>query len=425
MNKKTIVSALIAGVMVLSPILAMAQTSTSTQVSSMLAQIEALKVQIQALQSAQAQLQTAQMNIKSTLGLIRNLKQGMSGDDVRALQAILASDSSIYPEGVISGFYGRLTAEAVKKFQKKNGFESVGNVGPKTLKRLNEMLNSLGLSEEEDEDDDDKDNNRGEKRLCIKVAPGHLIASGWLKKNDRPLVPECQRLPPGIKDKNKGNSVNSTTTPFLVTQASSGVQVGGMIFDTAKLMFGNNPTGSITFQVYGPGDTTCSSPLSPALPTVNVNGNGMYTSGNFTTSATGTYKFIATYSGDSKNYSVKNSCGDPAESVLVTTVSDTSAPQILGVGTTNLLGTTTSVVWTTNELANSKIWYGTTTPITANLNHSSTRMQSDSGMVLSHTLNLSGLATSTTYYYIVVSSDASGNTATSTPEGLFTTSIGL
>jgi len=47
-------------------------------------------------------------------------------------------------------------------------------------------------------------------------------------------------------------------------------------------------------------------------------------------------------------------------------------------------------------------------------------MTQSANLVASHSLDLTGLATSTTYYYIVVSGDEAGNTATST-EYSFTT----
>lgn len=422
-----------AGAMVM-PAVGFADTSTtSTQsaaIASMLQQIQALQAQIQALRTAQAQVASTSASISSTLITMRNLRQGMSGDDVSALQAILAADPSIY-SGSITGYFGNLTNQALKKYQKKYGIEAVGFVGPKTLKKLMEHMNEFGLTNENGsatstafrQDDD----NKG-KKLCVKVPPGHLIAPGWLKKNngERPVVPECQNIPKGIDDKrdNDGwyNNGNSSTTPVISNTASASVVVGGSIFDTAKLSYGNNPTGTITFNVYAPYDTSCSVPLTPALTSATVNGNGNYVSGNFTATSTGIYRFIATYSGDSKNKSVSTKCTDSTASVNITAVPDTTAPSISGVGTSNLLGTTTSIVWTTNESATSKVWFGTSTPLS--LTSANTMMVGNTSLVTSHTLPLSELATTTTYYYVVVSSDASNNTASST-ENSFLTTAGL
>lgn len=72
--------------------------------------------------------------------LSRQLSQGISGEDVRLLQTFLASDPSVYPEGLVTGYFGQLTTNAVRNFQERQGFESVGRVGPKTLSKVNELL---------------------------------------------------------------------------------------------------------------------------------------------------------------------------------------------------------------------------------------------------------------------------------------------
>lgn len=72
--------------------------------------------------------------------LTRKLYRGMSGNDVRALQTFLAKDSELYPEGKVTGFYGALTAEAMKRFQTRHGIDIVGWVGPKSLLKLQELM---------------------------------------------------------------------------------------------------------------------------------------------------------------------------------------------------------------------------------------------------------------------------------------------
>lgn len=164
-----------------------AQTSSTESVSSLIsqlqAQIQALKAQIDLLHQAQNQVASSTSSVTGTLQLIRSLKEGMSGDDVKALQAALSADPDIYPEGLISGYFGRLTSNAVKRFQKKLGIEQLGLVGPKTLKELNKLLGINRLKFEDDDSDDDEDDDRNEKKPCALVPPGHLIAPGWNRKH--------------------------------------------------------------------------------------------------------------------------------------------------------------------------------------------------------------------------------------------------
>lgn len=71
------------------------------------------------------------------LTLERQLDIGAQGDDVSALQTFLATDSSIYPEGLVTGYFGDLTSAAVARWQSANGIDAVGRVGPVTLAALN------------------------------------------------------------------------------------------------------------------------------------------------------------------------------------------------------------------------------------------------------------------------------------------------
>lgn len=69
--------------------------------------------------------------------LNRELQLGMSGSDVSSLQAFLALDNTIYPQGRVTGYFGSLTKSAVSNFQVRNGIPGVGRVGPATLPVLN------------------------------------------------------------------------------------------------------------------------------------------------------------------------------------------------------------------------------------------------------------------------------------------------
>ena len=102
------------------------------------------------------------------------------------------------------------------------------------------------------------------------------------------------------------------STPALVTTASPGTSVGLQIFDVADLSGGNDPTGTVTFMLFGPGDTTCTTPI--VTSTVSVNGDGTYGSEHFTTAEAGTYEWEAVYSGDANNNPAgPTACGDPLE----------------------------------------------------------------------------------------------------------------
>lgn len=72
--------------------------------------------------------------------LTRELQLGMTGGDISTLQTFLATDTSIYPQGLITGYFGSLTKAAVARFQSRNGISAVGRVGPITLSAINALL---------------------------------------------------------------------------------------------------------------------------------------------------------------------------------------------------------------------------------------------------------------------------------------------
>jgi len=82
----------------------------------------------------------------SAPGIIINraLATGSTGNDVKSLQQFLASDKSIYPEGIANGNFGPKTLAAVKRFQEKYGIakkgqQGYGVLGPKTRAKIKEL----------------------------------------------------------------------------------------------------------------------------------------------------------------------------------------------------------------------------------------------------------------------------------------------
>ena len=76
---------------------------------------------------------------------IKSLKLKSEGEEVKKLQEFLSHDKEIYPEGLITGYFGHLTREAVQRFQCKHNIICSGDekttgygiVGPKTIAKLN------------------------------------------------------------------------------------------------------------------------------------------------------------------------------------------------------------------------------------------------------------------------------------------------
>jgi len=83
--------------------------------------------------------------VSQVLKFVRPLKKGMSGPEVKELQTFLAQFPGVYPEGMVTGYFGALTEAAVKRFQTEQGIVTSGSpettgfgqIGPKTVLKLN------------------------------------------------------------------------------------------------------------------------------------------------------------------------------------------------------------------------------------------------------------------------------------------------
>lgn len=116
-----------------------------------------------------------------------------------------------------------------------------------------------------------------------------------------------------------------------------------------------------------------------------------------------------------KSRDVAGNLATSTDSTFTTTTGagDITPPVISGLNATNITATSASITWTTDESADSQVFYGLTTSY-----GSSTAL--DPALVTSHSQPLSGLTANTLYHYRVQSRDASGNLGTSTDQ-TFTT----
>jgi len=400
MNKiiKIILTTSIFSAVLVAPILAQT-TSTSTAqelIQSLQKQIEALKTQVNTLNAqlaaiteTQSEVKETAKDIKGTLRLINQLKPGMTSEEVKLLQEILATDPDIYPQGHITGYYGKLTEKAVKRFQKIAGIEQVGLLGPKTLSKINELL-------------EEGAGNSG------KVPPGLLIAPGIRKKlGYTPIPKECEGLPPGVAKK-----IQKCKDLDLVEPVISNVTATGTSASSTKITWTTNEKADSAVW-YG-----TSTPLVISSTTEHTAIAELVTSHTVTLDNlknNTTYYYIVSSSDQSGNTATSSQ----NSFVTLTVVQDNTPPQITNLIATSTQATSTRITWTTDEAANSKLWYSTSTPLVIGTLAPNV---SSSSLALSHDLTATGLTASTTYYYLVTSADSSGNTATSTQQSFVTLS---
>ena len=83
-------------------------------------------------------------NATSCMSLSGTLSIGSQGEDVTKLQQFLAKDKSIYPQGLVTGYFGHDTEDAVQRYQAAHGIVATGTpdstgygvVGPSTRGEL-------------------------------------------------------------------------------------------------------------------------------------------------------------------------------------------------------------------------------------------------------------------------------------------------
>ncbi|MDF1530965.1 MAG: PGF-pre-PGF domain-containing protein [ANME-2 cluster archaeon] len=105
---------------------------------------------------------------------------------------------------------------------------------------------------------------------------------------------------------------------------------------------------------------------------------------------------------------VTDAAGNYALNSITLQVLDATPPVISNVSNGTASNNSVSISWDTNELSNSTVRYG------FDINISNMSSQSDSTFVLNHTIVLFNLTNDKIYYYMVNSSDQSGNSNNST-----------
>ena len=117
-------------------------TDVASKIASLLAQLKTLQDLLAKLQGGVTNIGQTSSSGLNCLALTRDLWIGKADSEtngeVSKLQQFLIKEG-VYPEGVVSGYYGNLTAQAVVRWQKAHGMDFVttkSGVGPMTRERM-------------------------------------------------------------------------------------------------------------------------------------------------------------------------------------------------------------------------------------------------------------------------------------------------
>ena len=237
----------------------------------------------------------------------RTLRVGSSGDDVEKLQTFLSQFLDIYPEKLVTSFFGPLTQRAIERFQVKYAIISSGSpettgfgiLGPKTRAKISELLTEgAGKSEV--------------------IPPGLLHASGLYEQGVTTIATSSTATPSG------------TTTPATIpaTPAVPAIPATPAVPESGGGSTSAVPaTPAVPAQPATATTTTTSDTTAPSIPTglsaiavsssqinlawtastdnVGVTGYKIYRTGSLITSVTGTsYSNTGLIAGTSYSYTV-------------------------------------------------------------------------------------------------------------------------
>jgi hypothetical protein len=109
-------------------------------IESLLKRIDELKKQVTMLQTQLAMQKTYQSDL-NCLMFSQDLYYGMTSPEVECLQQYLANlENNIYPEKLVTGYFGPLTQAAVQRYQEFKGIITTGYFGPLTRTAVNQSL---------------------------------------------------------------------------------------------------------------------------------------------------------------------------------------------------------------------------------------------------------------------------------------------
>jgi hypothetical protein len=407
MGKITIFSVFLLALIV--PFGVVGAQSVEDEILDLERQIRVLQARIQVLRSKAT---TTLVEVKKEATLLRDhdwepyqvdreLRVGLSTEDVELLQEFLGSDSSLYPERIATGYFGSLTAEAIKRFQKKNNLREDGIVSGQTKEKLNIFLKEKGVKVMV---------INGKKKYCapylssssvvpkkngaaVKLAPCQLATV-----SKEPLPTGKQTPPPEI-----GGEKNDFLPEFYYVDtfdiSGVGAKVAAGVTEKVKatLMYAPS-TGNLALspviQSSNEWQKIHSFSLLNLLPgtTYNAYVSIMDGDGHYATSSVKTFKTISD--------------------------TDTTAPAVSQVRVSEIGTSSVLVSWKTSEPSSKKIYYAPK----AEFSLANARLVRSDIYTSVHALRLEKLTAATPYSFVIESEDVKKNRAQS-EVWMFTTSI--
>lgn len=290
-----------------------------------------------------------------------------------------------------------------------------------------------GDGNDDDGDDDEDDNNNvagtGRKTFVCHAPPGnpnkkhtihvgtpavraHLSHGDELGKceGDETPTPSPSPTPTPTPTPTPSPTPTPTPTPDTTPPIISNLSASDIASNSADIGWDTDEDSDSKLWVSQttPVDTS----TTPSASSNNLVTNHSLSLSGLTASKT--YYFIVTSSDAAGNTATSS---ESSFTTLEETQQDTTAPLITNITAGNISSTSATISWTTDENTTSKVFYDLSTPLVVT---SSTSFVQESLLTTSHSINLTGLTASSSYYFLVSSTDGFGNTATSSEQSFVT-----
>lgn len=134
-------------------------------------------------------------------------------------------------------------------------------------------------------------------------------------------------------------TVNKASPTLPTTPNPSEGEIGDTLNDSATVTGGYNPTGTVTFTLWGPDDVDCDG-TSIFSEIVTLSGGSASTTTGHTVTAAGTYAWTASYSGDANNNTATSGCTDEEVVIAKNSPDAITAQDLIPNDTLTLTGAT-------------------------------------------------------------------------------------
>jgi peptidoglycan hydrolase-like protein with peptidoglycan-binding domain len=302
----------------------------------------------------------------SALDITATLSLGSTGDEVTQLQEFLQTQG-FYTFPTVTGYFGSVTEAAVKAYQRSQGIDPIGIVGPQTRAAL------------------------------VQSSTAAAATRAGTSSSSTSTTTSVPSSPPIISGGEGGGGFSSSPPPDVTPPVISTISTGSIVSSSATISWTTDEAATSQV-IYG---LTSAYGATTTLDSSLITSHSVALSG-LTPSTTYHYEVISSDSSGNKSTSTDqifttNALGAPAISSIASSTTQTTA----------------TISWTTDQTASSTVAYGTTTAYGS--------ASTSPALVTSHSILLSGLTAATTYHFQVGGANSVGTISTSSDMTFTTT----